>query len=85
MTLTPIGDMLACLALAGAKTGKVEPVKARMCSGCAFKKGTPANGEKPAAERALECLMSSGQLVFNCHQERDRRCGGFLLAKAADE
>lgn len=79
-----LGDMLARFAREGASTGKVDAEAGRMCSGCAFKKGTPANGEVPAAKRALECLMSSGELVFNCHQERDRRCGGFLLAKASE-
>ena len=80
-----LSDLLARFAIEGAATGKVDTEKGRMCSGCAFKKGTPANGEQPAARRALECLLSSGELVFNCHQDRDRRCGGFLLAKAADQ
>ncbi len=55
-----------------------------MCSGCAFKKGTPANGETDAAGRALDCLLADN-LIFNCHQERDKVCTGYLLAKAADE
>ena len=85
MKKVSLGDMLARFAIDGAKTGKVDATAGRMCSGCAFKQGTPANGERPAAMRAMDCLMGSGQMVFNCHQERDRLCGGFLLAKASDQ
>ena len=66
----PLGELLARFAIEGASTGKIDSQRGRMCPGCAFKKGTPANGELPAARRALECLMSPGELVFHCHQER---------------
>lgn len=77
--------MLARFAIDGAKTGKVSTDQARMCSGCAFKGGSPANGEKFATEGAMECLMSPGRMAFRCHQERERMCGGFMLAKASDQ
>lgn len=76
-----IGNVLARLAAEGASTGNVT---ARMCSGCAFKKGTPANGEQEAAENALEALLTDN-VQFNCHQQRDQLCAGYLLAKEADE
>lgn len=79
--MNTIGELLANMAIEGAKVG---PVAERMCMGCAFKKGTPANGELPAAERALECLLTDN-LQFNCHIYRDRVCGGYLLAKQAPE
>lgn len=80
-----LGKVLAQFAIDGAKTGKVSTEQARMCSGCAFKAGTPANGEKFATEGAMECLMSPGRMLFKCHKERERNCGGFMLAKAVDQ
>jgi|GEM_PF-5663866 len=77
-----IGNALASFAIEGAKTG-LRPHRP-MCSGCAFKSGTLANSERDAAENALEALLTDG-VEFNCHQHREHRCTGYLLAKAAQD
>lgn len=70
-------------ALAGIEIA-VEPTK-RMCSGCAFRQGTPAN-QSPVtaldAEYAVDC-----QSGFLCHEEADgsgrpkKNCAGFSKAR----
>jgi hypothetical protein len=77
-----LGDTLASFAIEGAKRG-CKPDRP-MCSGCAFKNGTPANSEVEAAENALDALLTDG-IEFNCHQFREHRCTGYLLAQAAQD
>lgn len=55
----------------------------KMCSSCAFKKGSVTQTEEHNTGKALECLAYFGQ--FNCHvndyEDAGKPCAGFLYAK----
>ena len=74
------------MARAGSKLGKLP---GRMCNGCPFKYGTPANREAHALQNAFDALMTQ-QTRFICHEQllddgKHQDCVGFLYAKLADQ
>lgn len=58
----------------------------KMCNGCAFRKGSEANGEQHNVDAAAQCLMGNGK--FHCHDhgpdgkliDAKKPCVGFQYA-----
>lgn len=75
----PLNELLARAAIRGAQIKQIP--EAKMCSDCAFKKGTDANNDQDAVQAAADCLVFSGK--FNCHkkdfQNAEKPCAGFLM------
>lgn len=61
---------------------------ARLCAGCAFRMGTPANQSPVTTADAGECA-EPGEEAFYCHEEFNadgspaKACAGFALRRAA--
>lgn len=73
-------DLIVKWAIEGAKHGDC----GRMCSDCAFKKGTEANADEYVAAMAAQCVAYD-MAKFNCHTTDlkfiDKPCAGYLYAK----
>ena len=51
------------------------------CKTCAFRKGTLPNGCPATLMDAVKCLIEDHD--FNCHENTEQICAGFLHAKIA--
>lgn len=81
-----IADAMNLPTMSGAFGGirnAIKPVRG-MCSGCAFRQGSPANQSPDTMWEAM--LAVQGMHGFDCHEdmkdgEATRRCAGFLASK----
>ena len=73
-------------ALSGIALAQAAPDQARLCSGCAFRTGTPAN-QSPSTTLDAAGQCEPGEGAFLCHMKEDAKgrcrtaCAGWLQAR----
>lgn len=79
----PLNELISEAAKKGAM---INPCLGKMCTDCAFKKGTDANNDEDAVNAAMECIAGN-DIKFHCHTMKDGKlvdngpCAGYLFAK----